>query len=329
MLAGAAGFVASFRQWTKLIVYVLGSALIPLFLLTYLIAQGALGAAFDDVILFTAQRYASIQSVPFGFVADNQNRPLVYLFPIVALLTLITCSQDWRACFKDRLFRLCIAFSIAGFISCFPRPDIAHIAFVTPLVCPLLTYCTKRIVVSWLPKFRYALAAVVFELGILPVFAFSGVVYAALRAELIATPRGSVIDWNDGTRQLLARIAVAPSSNRYFFYPYMPMWPFLTAREHVSKYDIFIPGYTTPSQYQEACISAMRSASWFVIARNWTDPNFLREVFPAIRNVEPPERKRFELAIESGFEFMARDGKYELRRRVKSLDETVCAGIAE
>jgi hypothetical protein len=87
--------------------------------------------------------------------------------------------------------------------------------------------------------------------------------------------------------------------------------------------------YTTPSQYQEACISAMRRASWLVIDRTWTDPNFLRAIYPAIQNAEPRERKRFELALQSGFEFVARDGAFELRRRVKTVDETVCAGIAE
>ena len=93
----------SCRQRTKLIVYVLGSALIPICLLAYVIGQGALAAAFDDVIVFTAKRYASIQSVPFGYFANDQNRPLKYLFPIVALLTLIICARDWRACLSRPL----------------------------------------------------------------------------------------------------------------------------------------------------------------------------------------------------------------------------------
>jgi hypothetical protein len=107
------------------------------------------------------------------------------------------------------------------------------------------------------------------------------------------------------------------------------MLPFLTTREQVSKYDIFVSNYTTPSQYQEVCISAMQRASWIVLDRNWTDHNFVKARFPAIRNAEPRERKRFELALQSGFEFVARDGTFELRRRVKTVDETVCAGIAE
>jgi hypothetical protein len=57
MLAATTGFVGSRRQRTKLSAYVLGCALIPICLLVYVIGQGALAAAFDDVILFTATRY--------------------------------------------------------------------------------------------------------------------------------------------------------------------------------------------------------------------------------------------------------------------------------
>jgi hypothetical protein len=329
MLAAAASFVDSRRQRSKLIAYALASALIPICLLAYVIWNGALAAAFEDVILFPATRYASIASVPFAYFTGDQNWPLKYLFPLVALLTLITCARDWRTSVRDRLFRSCVAFGLAGFIGCIPRPDIAHIAFVTPLVCPLLVYCTHRIATSWGPKYRrYALAALVVGLGIPSVAAFSFVAYTALHGELVATPRGRVTFLNNGTRELMGRIANTPSSDPYFFYPFIPMLPFVTAREHVSKYDIFIPGYTSPSQYEEACMSAVRRATWLVIDRSWTAPNFLR-TFPAIRDAEPAETRRFELALQSGFEFVARDGPFELRRRVKAANETICVGIAE
>jgi len=328
MLAAATSFVGSRRQRAELISYALGSALIPICLLAYVIGQGALAAAFDDVILFTATRYASVASVPFAYVTDDQSRPLKYLFPLVALLTLITCARDWRTSLHDRLFRSCVAFGLAGFIGCFPRPDMAHIAFATPLVCPLLTYCANRIFASWPPRCRYAPAALVIILCIPSVVSFSFVAHTALHGELVATPRGSVTFSNNGTRELMARIAAAPSLDRYFFYPFIPMLPLLTDREHVSKYDIFIPSHTSPSQYQEACISAVRRASWLVIDRSWTAANFLR-VFPAMRDAEPRETRRFELALQSAFEFVARDGAFELRRRVKTVNETVCAGIAQ
>jgi hypothetical protein len=59
----------------------------------------------------------------------------------------------------------------------------------------------------------------------------------------------------------------------------MLMLPFLTG-VHASKVDEFVPGYTWPSQYLEACISAMRRASWVVIDRNRADSNYFKVIFP-------------------------------------------------
>jgi hypothetical protein len=330
MIAAASSFFDSHCSRAKLIAFAVGSALLPMCLLAYVIWNGALTAAFDDVILFTATRYGSGQeSVPFGYFSDDQNRPLKYLFPLVALLVFVTCIRDWRTIFRDRSFRSCFAFGLAGFIGCFPRPDMAHIAFVTPLVCPLLTYCMHRIVASWATKYRYALAALVVILCIPSVVSFSFVANTALHGELVATPRGRVVLFGDGTRELIARIAAAPPSDSYFFYPRLAMLPFLTDRDHVSKYDIFTPGYTSPFQYQEVCTAVLQRASWIVIDRNWTTPDFLRLSFPALRNAKPRETKRFELALQSGFDFVARYGPLELRHRAKMVNDAVCAEVAE
>ena len=71
------------------------------------------------------------------------------------------------------------------------------------------------------------------------------------------TPRGGVafVAPETGFPELLARIAPTPSGDAYFFYPYLAMLSFLTAREQVSKYDLFVAGATSPSEYQNACIS--------------------------------------------------------------------------
>ena len=127
----------------------------------------------------------------------------------------------------------------------------------------------------------------------------------------------------------IARIASTPSGDRFLFYPYMPLLPFLTAREHVAAYDIFVPGYTLASQYREACGATMRDAAWLVIDRTWTDPAFLRAMFPAMGDVAPPEVKAFEEALERGFGFVARDGSFELRRRTEEADESLCRAIAD
>jgi hypothetical protein len=52
-------------------------------------------------------------------------------------------------------------------------------------------------------------------------------------------------------------------------------------------------------------------------------------LFPAIRDAEPPEKIQFEQALDGGFELVAQEGTFELRRRREGISDTVCAGIAE
>jgi hypothetical protein len=330
MLAAATPFANMRRYWRELIVYLLGAALVPTCMFAYLVWQGALTAAFEDVILFTVKHYTSIQRVHFGFEAIF---PLKWLFPLVALLTLLTCIRGWRNCLQDRLLQACAAFALAGFIGCFPRPDRGHLSYAVASVCPLLAYCLRQLTTRWQSRYQYAVAAV--AIG----FLFPGAeLYAqwariALHREIVRMPRGRVMLAARldplSTGELGARIAATPSGDPYFFYPYDAMLPFLTARRQASKYDVFTPGYTLSSQYKEACISAMRSASWVVIDRTWTDPKFLTANFPAMRDPEPEETKRFERALERGFELVAREGSFELRHRVRAVDDSVCAGITD
>jgi hypothetical protein len=210
----------------------------------------------------------------------------------------------------------------------------AHIAFAAPLVCPLLAYGMERLARPWPPRYRYGAAVVAIALCAPSAVAFTLIADMALREETVMTPRGRVTLetfhlGRNGIRELLARIAATPPGDAYLFYPYLPILPFLTGRAHVSKSDIFVPGYSLPSEYQEACLSAMRGASWVVIDRNQIDPTYLRAIYPAMGDAQPPETKRFELALEHGFEFVSREGAFELRHRANGSDETVCDGIAE
>lgn len=330
MLAAMTAFLNLRRDRTEVIAYVLGGALVPAGLLIYLVSNQALAAAFDDVIRFTAARYSPIQGVPFGSFSDTQNLPLEFLFPLAASLTLLVCARDWRKCLRDRPLRLCIAFGLAGLVGSFPRPDITHIAFAAPLALPLLACCMIRLTQRWRQIYRTVVAAVLIALCAPCTVSYLWISQIALRGQVVQTPRGGVaFSGQPGVPELLARIAATPSGDAYFFYPYMPMLPFLAAREDVSGYDIFAPGYTLPSQYQDACIAVMRRASWVVIDRRWTDPNTWKRVFPAMRDAQPQETKAFEQALDSGFEFVAREGTFELRRRHEGISDTVCAGIAE
>jgi len=160
------------------------------------------------------------------------------------------------------------------------------------------------------------------------VLAYAWLADRALRTDTTTGPRGDVaFIQQPGASEMLARIVAMPSGETVFFYPVMPLLPFLAAREHISKYDIFTPGFTLPSQYQDACQSVMRTASWVVIDRNWTDPNMLSRAFPAMRDPQPRETKAFEEDLDRSFDFVAREGTFELRHRVEGTGVSICSGI--
>ncbi|MDR3518117.1 MAG: hypothetical protein P4M00_20140 [Azospirillaceae bacterium] len=329
MLAGIAAFINIRRYRTEIVAYIAGSLTIPGAMLLYVIANHAFYAAFDDVILFAFQQYSSIQYVPFGIWSNDATRALKYVFPFVGFLTLFVGVLNGRSGLRDRMLWSCVAFGVAGFAGSFPRPDVYHIAETAPLVCPLLAYGAARILRTLRPRYRILVAGAVILFIAPAVRAYTVQSLAALRAPLMPTPRGdAAFLWQSQTATLLARIAATPPGDRYFFYPYMPMMPFLAARDQISQIDIFTPMFTTPSQYRDACIAVMQQASWVIIDRKWTDQAWLHIVFPAMRDTGPPETLRFEQALETGFERVTTDDTFEMRRRRDGADASLCDGIA-
>jgi hypothetical protein len=122
-------------------------------------------------------------------------------------------------------------------------------------------------------------------------------------------------------------LTAAPAQDKFFFYPYLQMLPFLVRRTQVSRYDLFVPQYTTPAQYQEACLDVMRQASWVVIDQRWTeDPRNWKSL--GVDGPLPPEFGRFEAVLDEGFEPVERFGLIEIRKRRKQASEAACVGIS-
>jgi len=194
MLAAMAAFVASgWQNRLALVTFVLGGVLVPLCLVGYLVWHRAFAVAFEDVILFTATRYAPIQALPFGSGASAQNYLLGILFPLAGFLTLLLCARDWRSCARDRLLWLTTALGLAGFIGSFPRADVAHIAFNAPLVLPLFALCVGRIAAHWPPWGFQITAASAIVLCVPSVVAFASLTVHTMRSgELVVTPRGKL-----------------------------------------------------------------------------------------------------------------------------------------
>jgi hypothetical protein len=122
-------------------------------------------------------------------------------------------------------------------------------------------------------------------------------------------------------------LTTAPAQDKFFFYPYLQMVPALARRTQVSRYDVFIPQYTTPAQYQEACLDVMRQASWVVIERTRNeDPTWWYAL--GLHGPLPPEVSRFDKVLDEGFEPVERFGVIEIRKRRKQASEAACAGIS-
>jgi hypothetical protein len=328
MLAGATAFGDLRRHSREFIAYCFGSAIVPACMLGYVISYGGLRDAFQDVIIFPLTQY-SVSWVPYAAATTWQNLPLKYLFPFAGLLTTLACLGSWRTCFRDRILRSCIAFGIAGAVSILPCPGIYQITFLAPLTLPVVAYCGSQIARSWFPKYHYAAAAVVIGLCLPSALSFALKAHRALGAELVSTPRGNVTFFGgeESARALIAWVDATPTEDAFLFYPRDSLATFLTGRRQVSKYDMFAPAFTSGRQFKEACVSAMQHASWAVIDRSWTDLGFLRSFYPRMPDTMPLETQRFEQAVERGFQFVARKGEFEIRRRITSVDESVCAGI--
>ena len=335
MLAAMTAFLNLRHNRTATIAYVLGCALAPVGALAYLLALNTLAPAYDDIVRFTTTRYLSINLVRWALGFSPLNHPLKYVFQLTAILTLVDCAYDWRASLFDNRFRLCAAFALAGFLSCYPRPDIIHISYCVPLALPLLALCATRLSQSWRSAYRYAAAGLMIALCLPSANAYQRAARVAHGGDVMSTPRGDValvgpFTSRRGLPELLAAIAGTQSGDAYLFYPYDAMLPFLTAREDVSKYDIFAPGYTTPAQYQEACRSAVQRASWAVVDRLWTDDlHMWKAIFPRTPDPEPQETVRFQRALDSAFEAPNNTGTFELRRRREGVNDSVCDDIAE
>jgi hypothetical protein len=334
-----AGAVAAFftppRPWAGLIPYVAACALIPLCFIAWLIWIHAFAVAFYDIIPFTATRYASIQSVPFGYGLNLQTCPLVLLFPLAAGLAVAVFARDvhalgWRKPSRDRTLPLAVVFGLAGLASSFPRPDCFHLGFTAPLACPLFAVSIVRLTKRWSNPCRHALTGAMIACLAPAAFYLTAVGNRVVHEPTLSTPRGEVAIFSQpGLPETLARLATMPAEDGYFFYPYMPLLPFLADRHHVSKHDIFTPGYTLPAQYRDVCLAILHDANWAVINRQWMDPAFWKQLFPAMRNPAPPESTTFERALNRNFAFVAREGPFEFRRRRDDASEAACQDIMD
>jgi hypothetical protein len=241
--------------------------------------------------------------------------------PATVLLTAVGVAVARSALWRQRRFHICVALAIVGIVGAFPRPDTPHLAYAAPLVAPLFALVVAEL------RGRLPLPAATAAAALLVVVALGHLAYAAiLRVRVLARPtalittaRGVVEHpagpWARDLGALVARIERTDARDVFFFYPYAPMLPYLTARRHAAAVDVMTPGYTTPEQFRSACVRVVRDAQWVVMDRRGLDAAVLRSAFPRLSDIEPPERRAFERAVAATFETVHGSTFFELRRR--------------
>lgn len=325
LLASATVFLDPRRPRREVLVFLIGVAVVPAGLVVRTAWQGALADAFESVILFTIQRYSAIQHRPYGFGMDLQTYPAVLLYPACVLALVVLAWHRWRAVLGDKPLLACIAFGLIGLVGAFPRADVWHINFTLPLALPLAGRCAVLLAASWVRKTRrvarIAAACFMGPAALYFVLLFVGSLYMPVTQ----TAAGPVqfLGWG-GRPDALARLASLPPTDRIFFYPYSPLLPYLAGRVQVSRYDLFLPSYTTVEQYRNACLSVMRDADWLLLHRYLMTTDYFRRDYAAMPNPTPPERVRFEQVLEIGFTPSSKYGDYELLRRTDAAGPGLC-----
>lgn len=335
LLVCVAVLLAVPRSRARSAVVVAGMALVPAVLAASLAVTGALAAAFEDVILFPAVHYAGIQWVPFGRGATVVNGASVALFPLTLVLAGLAVALEGVALWREPRFRASLALAVAGLAGAFPRPDVDHLNFAVPLACPLFALVVTRLLRRVGPGARTTASTLLVGVCLAGVgyalIEHMGVAAGPLRA--IPTARGPVVRrddlWTADFAALLARIDAAPRGDGFFFYPLSAMLPYLTGRRHVAAFDVMTPGYTTAAQFRATCVRVVDEARWVVIERMWLDPRVILNVWPAIRDPDPPERRGFEAALGRAFDQVVHTSTFfELRQRSGDASPALCELIA-
>jgi hypothetical protein len=302
-----------------------GAAVVPAAALLFLIARGTLSDAWADVIRYPFLHYSGIQPVPFGRGATTWSGGWMAMFPLVFLGGGVRAALHPETR-RDPRLRASLALAVVAAMSVFPRADMDHILFATPLACPLFARLAAGLV-EQLGRIPRVVAGVLWIALCLP-----RVVEVARLGPLrtILTPRGPVTSdaLSDELADLLAGLERLPKADPFFFYPYSPMLPYLTGRRHVAALDVMMPTYTTPEEFRATCVQVLSQAHWLVVDSMWIDSRFLQGVFPAMTNPDPPERHTFEVALAKGFARVVHASAFfEVRERT-SASVDVCQGIA-
>jgi hypothetical protein len=329
LILATVGSFIGLQSRRALVACLLGCVAMPVFCLGYIILNGEFVPAYDGIARFALTQYAGIQKVPFGS-GEPWYYPNQYLFLLSGIGALAMLATNTRGTIADPRFRTCALYGLAGLLGAYPRPDVVHISFTAPLALPLVAYGSARLTAGLGASGRRALFMLAVAWCLPPAIGFVHQGLRAMRAPTIMTSKGPVALLGDeqyGGAQVFRFLAALPPQEQVFFYPYMPLMPYLAGRQQTSRFDVFAPDYTASAQYFEACDAVSRRAQWVILDRSRMGANSWLLAFPTMTEPNPPETQAFERTLEQNFALVRYVGNFEIRQRIATTSDADCGTI--
>ena len=310
VFCAVAALASNARHYTALQRFFVGLAVVPGAFGLYLLANRAALSAWRDMVVWPLTSYSDIQGLPFGHAWDERSiwAPIIYLLIAGGAMLL---SRRWR---NDPAYRASLTFASAGLLGSFPRPDAIHLAWTLPLALPLAALVVAHLGKRFARRWMFACIAVAFAFASVSLGNFILRLNALAQRPKTATLGGEVAFREADVSELVRHVQGLPANDRIFFYPYMAMVPFLTRREQVGNYDIFLPYYTTRTQYEDAAEDVAQQATWVVYDRRDSDPRHMREIYPRMPEAMPPEYGAMETLLGRRFKTVWSNKRFEIRR---------------
>ena len=276
----------------------------------YLAGGAAVGAATGLVMAATglllpfigqmrwlAQNYSSVNGMAYGAVfggyanlltgpidASLAARAVVVLFLALPAILPMTNLLGWAAALRLRrpagldpaARRAVIYLLVCGaalVASTYPRPDLAHLAWVSPIsfvvAATLVTFAAPKPV-----------QAAVICLSTLGAAIFAYHLTSTLGAVSLATPVGKVRVAPETAPQVEALLAAVKPGDSAFVHPYHPLFYFLTQTKNRTRYSYLAPGMMTSADEQSALADLRRAPPQWVMLLRISPGEFLR-IFPS------------------------------------------------
>jgi hypothetical protein len=189
------------------------------------------------------------------------------------------------------------------------------LAWTLPLALPLTARLIMEVAHKIPRRWRLAGTTVALAFGIASAITFCFLSVRLAFQPAIQTPAGKVAFRERSVSELVGKVMALPRNEQVFFYPYMPAVPFVTRRDQVGSYDIFLPYYTTKGQYQDAAAAVSRDAGWVVYDKRDSDPRHMKEIYPRMPASLPAEYFAMERLLRTRFDPVWSNDRFEIRRR--------------